>query len=471
MKKYMAGLLLLLLLGFAVSGQVSAENEPVFEDPKLEQTLKTLLQKEEQESLTAADLSQLTSIDIANKKITSLKGLEYAVNITFLDASRNEITDLEPLKGLTKIKGLYLVNNKITSLDPLSGMTDLGELDISGNQVTSLEVIKRLPRLHGLHAEHNRITDIAVLKDAVNLDVLQLNDNLISNIQPVSRLTKLKVLGLDDNQIKDLTPLRGLTGLGGLRLGGNQITDIRALSALTNLVSLGAEGNQIKDITPIANMTKLGQLNLSSNLVYDLEPLRNLKQLTYLYLNHNRIWDITPIEHRKFDFHYDTGAPRYGLQLEDNYLDLKTGTRSDRIFRALNVDPYARMNQGTYQRLVIGSTKAYVGESVYNLLSPPYLYNSRTYVPIRFTSEKLGAAVKWNQKQKQLTIQKDGKTMEWTVGNRQVGVNGNVVMFDAPLMLKNGTSFVPIRFVSAQLNTPVEYLNRNKTVVVFQERK
>ncbi|WP_424767911.1 copper amine oxidase N-terminal domain-containing protein [Paenibacillus sp. sgz302251] len=85
-------------------------------------------------------------------------------------------------------------------------------------------------------------------------------------------------------------------------------------------------------------------------------------------------------------------------------------------------------------------------------------------------SEKLRANVSWNQSTKEVTIEKDGKTIRWNVGNSQVRVNQQTVMFDAPLLQINNSTFVPVRFVSEQLNTSVEYLGSKKMVIIFENK-
>ncbi|MNP05116.1 hypothetical protein D3C76_970600 [compost metagenome] len=120
--------------------------------------------------------------------------------------------------------------------------------------------------------------------------------------------------------------------------------------------------------------------------------------------------------------------------------------------------------------MIIGNKTAYLGDSIYNLTAAPFIQTDRTYVPIRFISEKLGANVNWSQNTKEVTIQKDGTTIRWSVGNKQVKVNQQIVMFDAPLLLKNNTTFVPVRFVSERLNTSVEYLGSKKMVIIFENK-
>ncbi|MCG7384512.1 stalk domain-containing protein [Paenibacillus sp. ACRRY] len=383
MKKYLAGLLIIFVLCLGLPGQAYMEasnQQPLaFEDPNLEQALKSLLNKNDDESLTKEDLESLTDVPLAGKGIKSLQGLEYAVNVTTLDLSDNQFEDIKPL----------------------------------------------------------------------------------------GKLTKLTDLSLSRNRLNDISALAGLVNLNTLSISSNKITDLKPLAGLANLWRLDAANNNIKDLTPLSKLTNLLSLDLSSNLIYDLEPLRNLQRLSYLYLKNNRVWDLEPLQQRGFLPYYDTGAFIEPLELQNNYLDLTKGSKTYKLFVKMAGNELPGGQRKT-QRLVIGSTTAYVGDSAYRITAAPFIQTGRTYVPIRFISEKLGAAVNWNQSTKEVTIQKDGKTIRWVVGNRQVKVNQQTVMQDAPLLLKNGSAFVPVRFVAEQLNTSVEYMGSKHMVVIFK---
>ncbi|MGG4478730.1 stalk domain-containing protein [Paenibacillus illinoisensis] len=383
MKKHLAGLLIIFVLCLGLPGQAYMEasnQQPLaFEDPNLEQALKSLLNKNDDESLTKEDLESLTDVPLAGKGIKSLQGLEYAVNVTTLDLSNNQIEDIKPLGKLTKL------------------------------------------------------TDLSLLR----------------------------------NQLNDLSALEGLVNLNTLSISSNQITDLKPLAGLVNLWRLDAANNNIKDLAPLSKLTNLLSLDVSSNEIYDLEPLRNLQRLSYLYLKNNRIWDLEPLQQRGFLPYYDTGAFIEPLALQNNYLDVTKGSKTYKLFVKMAGNELPGGQRKT-QRLVIGSTTAYVGDSAYRITAAPFIQTGRTYVPIRFISEKLGAAVNWNQSTKEVTIKKDGKTIRWVVGNRQVKVNQQTVMQDAPLLLKNGSAFVPVRFVAEQLNTSVEYMGSKHMVVIFK---
>ncbi len=122
------------------------------------------------------------------------------------------------------------------------------------------------------------------------------------------------------NQISDLRPLAGLTNLQTLGLGANQISDLGPLAGLTNLQNLGLGANQISDLKPLADLTNLEWLDLMYNQISNLEPLAGLTNLELLYLYNNQIRDISPLVANSGLGSCD------GVWLEDNYLDLTSGS-------------------------------------------------------------------------------------------------------------------------------------------------
>ena len=474
MNKILLGLVLVLVLLVSLPGEASMEQaalEVTFQDEQLEQAIKQILKKDNNEAVLVKNMESLTMLDLSKRGIKSIEGLQYASNLTHLDLSNNEIDDIIPLKPLTKIHELDISRNQIASIQALSAMTDMGMLIVNRNQISSIDVIKQLGRLHTFEANENHISNIKALSSATELTWLQMNGNQIANIQPLSKLTKLKNLELASNRISDLSALKPLSkSLMNLNIGSNRISDLRALEGMTLMSTLSAENNQIKKLDPLKEMSNLSSLNLNANLVYNLEPLKSLSQLKYLYLADNRIWNLDPIRNHTFaPPHFDTGAIRYTLQLSGNYLDLRSTTKTYQLLNKLGGEG-SLYSQLKAQRLVIGSRTAYVGERSYALSKAPFIASSRTYVPIRFVSERLGSKVGWNQRKQEVTIRKDNTTIRWKVNEKKANVNGETISFDAPILLKKNSSFVPVRFVSELLGFPVEYMANPKTVILFEQK-
>ncbi|WFB55711.1 leucine-rich repeat protein [Paenibacillus sp. BR1-192] len=472
MNKVLSGLVFVLVMMISLPGQASMEQASLdvsFQDEQLEQAIKQILKKDENAAVTQKDMQSLTLVDLSRRGIKSIQGLQYASNLKYVDLSDNEIDDITPLKSLTKIRELDIADNQIASIQDLSAMTDLEMLIVSQNQISSIDVIKQLGRLHTFEANDNQISDITALSMATELTWLQLNGNQIAKIQPLSKLTKLKNLEIASNRFSDLSPLKPLSkSLMSLNIGSNRISDLRALEGMTLMRALSAENNQIKKLDPLKKMSNLSSLNLNSNLVYNLEPLKSLSELHYLHLADNRVWNLDPIRNHTFDPpHFDTGAIRYALDLSGNYLDLRSATKTYQLLNKLGGDGSRQLKA---QRLVIGSRTAYIGESSFKLSEASFIASSRTYVPIRFVSERLGSKVGWNQSKQEVTISKDNTTIRWKVNEKKANVNGKTVSFDAPLLLKKNSSFIPVRFVSELLGSPVEYVANPKTVIIFEQK-
>lgn len=90
---------------------------------------------------------------------------------------------------------------------------------------------------------------------------------------------------------------------------------------------------------------------------------------------------------------------------------------------------------------------------------------NRTMVPIRFISEALKAHVDWNSVTRQVMIKDGDQEIILTVGSNKVMVNRIEERIDcAPVILSPGRTFVPLRFVCEILGATVEYNNVNKMI-------
>ena len=128
-------------------------------------------------------------------------------------------------------------------------------------------------------------------------------------------------------------------------------------------------------------------------------------------------------------------------------------------------------NKYTNIVLTIGNNTAIVNNLSVNLDVPAMIIESRTYVPLRFVAESMGAEVKWDEFDRKVTIRTFKITIELWIGKSTAIVNGKSVPIDSenlkvqPL-IRNGRTLVPIRFVSEQLGLNVSYNSANKIVVI-----
>ena len=94
----------------------------------------------------------------------------------------------------------------------------------------------------------------------------------------------------------------------------------------------------------------------------------------------------------------------------------------------------------------------------------PYLDGAhRTMVPIRFVTEAMGAEVNWDENTKTATMTLKDRTVYVTIGQQSIKVETptatKFVTMDTAAVIKNGRTFVPIRFVVEGLGGFVDYSN------------
>ena len=99
---------------------------------------------------------------------------------------------------------------------------------------------------------------------------------------------------------------------------------------------------------------------------------------------------------------------------------------------------------------------------------PPLIVNNRTYTPVRFVAEALGAEVEWNEASRTVTIKKDDVSIVLTVDSAIAYVNGEKVQMDASAFIADGRIFTPARFVAENLGADVQWDDITKTVVIVK---
>ena len=107
----------------------------------------------------------------------------------------------------------------------------------------------------------------------------------------------------------------------------------------------------------------------------------------------------------------------------------------------------------------VGSKTMFVNGKAYEKDAAPVIMNDRTLVPIRFVTESLGGTVAWNAETKEVTLVIDGKEIKMTIGKtiEKYGV--------APVIIDSRT-FVPVRFVADELGATTAWNAETKTVTI-----
>ena len=112
-----------------------------------------------------------------------------------------------------------------------------------------------------------------------------------------------------------------------------------------------------------------------------------------------------------------------------------------------------------------GVTLKIDGEKV-NYDPAPYIDSktNRLLVPLRLIAEKMGAVVNWEGKYKLITIDLRKTTITIKIGNTYAYLNNIEKSLEQPATIVNDRTFVPLRFVSEALGAIVDWNEPNKTV-------
>ena len=89
----------------------------------------------------------------------------------------------------------------------------------------------------------------------------------------------------------------------------------------------------------------------------------------------------------------------------------------------------------------------------------PVIVGNRTMVPIRVITEALGGKADWNAATQTVTLTIDGSVLRMTIGQTITG-------FDAAPVIINDRTYVPIRYVAEKLGANVEWIANTQQIII-----
>lgn len=200
-------------------------------------------------NITVQQMRTIENLDASAEEITNLEGLQYAVNVKMINLRGNKISDIHQLNSLTNVTSLDLGNNDITDIHDLSSLYQLEKLSLDTNDIQDVDSLKYLMNLRYLNLDNNQISDISSLSRLSNLeDLLSLNNNSIADLSPVRGFKNLKNLYASNNNIENIDILSNLSSLENVRLNNNSISDISSLKNIP-LHSLEVTGQTIQVVS------------------------------------------------------------------------------------------------------------------------------------------------------------------------------------------------------------------------------
>ncbi|WNR45166.1 stalk domain-containing protein [Paenibacillus roseipurpureus] len=287
-------------------------------------------------------LAKLKSLYPKGKeKIKSVKGLNYAYNLTHL----------------------YLPNQEITDISPLSNLYQLDFLALDGNQIRNACPIANLPYLRQLLISNNQIEDIGCF----------------------SRLTTLTDLLISKNKIQSIAPLAKLN-IGWLDISNNPITDLSSTKSMNYLSHLFVDQTALNE----NSVALLQQLDRSGVGVNRASAASSTNSGIAVLIDTERVW---------FDHAASLEAGTTLVQFRPLFEKLGFTIQWDDATRTIQAE-----KQGTRITLQVDSPNGSLNGQPYELTVAPKIIEGSVFVPIRFVGEASNYVVTWESKNKTINL-------------------------------------------------------------------
>ena len=273
-------------------------NEDNFPDPSFRNYIKTY-KAGGRDVLTVEEQRNVTTIEINNKGVSDLKGIEAFPNLKELNCGNNSIQKLD-LRQNPELEKLICNKNQLTQLD-LSKNPKIYHLICSWNQLEQL--------------------DVSNLKDLVTLDC---SNNDLEQLD-VKNSKFLVALNCSANQLTELdADVTHKSHLERVECQNNQLTSL-ILGENKLLKKLNCAHNQLTQLN-LNNMSSLKELNCFNNQLTVLD-VSDSPELTILWLGNNHLTSLNLDNNPNLNFtHTDihSGENVYTVTLNpDRTFDLR----------------------------------------------------------------------------------------------------------------------------------------------------
>lgn len=222
-------------------------------------------------------LNKIEVMDLSNKEIKELNGVEYLSNLRELNLENNQLKKVN-LRYNELLTNLNISNNNLERIN-LNFNKNLEYLNLSKNNLSKFDTLP-ISKIKKLDLSNNNISEIKLtnMKDIISL---RLKNNKLKEVNLKNNL-KLEELDISFNKIKELSYFSNLTSLD------IEATDIEDVIVNKELKRINIGSTKFKDIEFIKNLEDLEDLNVSNTNItnLDLSKYRKLKSLnisdTYL---------------------------------------------------------------------------------------------------------------------------------------------------------------------------------------------
>jgi hypothetical protein len=115
-------------------------------------------------------------------------------------------------------------------------------------------------------------------------------------------------------------------------------------------------------------------------------------------------------------------------------------------------------------QFVIGQESYTVGGAVYNTDAAPFIENSRTFVPVRYLGDAIGATTNWDGATNTVTLTMGNTVAALVIGSNSITVNGQASPLDVAPVIKDGRTYLPVSAVAEAFGYTVSWDQATQTV-------
>ena len=105
-------------------------------------------------------------------------------------------------------------------------------------------------------------------------------------------------------------------------------------------------------------------------------------------------------------------------------------------------------------------------DNILGFETPPVIEDGSTLVPMRFLFEQMGADVEWNGETQTATATLDNTAVTFAIDDTNAEVNNTPATMDVPARLINGKTMVPLRFLSEEMGFEVTWDAESRTAII-----
>lgn len=236
-------------------------------------------------TVATADVIGITSLDVSDKNISILTGIQDFVSLTELFCQKNLLQSLT-LSANTKMTILDCSENNLTTLKT-SDLIDLKILDCGSNQITEINLSNNV-NLNEFYIDHNLLTTLN-LKDNLELTAFDCSYNQFQVLN-ITFNWKLESLNFSHNLLETID-LSNCVRVTYLDCSNNPL-NIIFLNNMTQLKEIYMADNDFLTFVNFSHNYQLEKINCKDNDLLTGLDLIGTDALKYLHAGNNKLLDL-----------------------------------------------------------------------------------------------------------------------------------------------------------------------------------